>query len=108
MRRTDRELLIDALSHLEAIHRHLGRGDMGDDTVADAVSLRLAAAIDAASRVTAERREAIFGDDWALAWATRNRIVHGYAFVDRHIIEATVLHDLPGIENAIRLQIADV
>lgn len=85
MIRTDRELLTDALSHIRAIHEHLKRADMHDDIVADAVSLRLAAAIDVASRVAEDRREAIFGDDWPLAWATRNRIVHGYVFVDRRI-----------------------
>lgn len=75
---------------------------MSDDTVADAVSLRLAAAIDAAARVHEARRQVIFGDSWPLAWATRSRILHGYIFIDRRIIENTVQENLPQIESAMR------
>lgn len=108
MSRDDLELLTEAIAHLQAITQHLARGDMDDDIIADAVSLRLAAAIDAAGRVAPARRSAIFGDEWPLAWATRNRIVHGYAFVNRHIVESTVQRDLPSIESAIRREAAEL
>lgn len=100
MSRTDRELLAESLAHLGALHDHLSRGEMDDQTVADAVSLRLAAAIDAAGRLSTDLRTKVFGEAWPLASATRNRIVHGYAHVDREIIERTVLQDLPPIEAA--------
>lgn len=35
-------------------------------------------------------------------WATRNRIAHGYAFIDRRMIGATVREDLPRFELAVR------
>lgn len=40
----------------------------------------------------------MFGEDWVLMWATRNRIAHGYAFVDLSIIQSTVAEDLPLFE----------
>ena len=47
MSRTDLEIAQDALDHLSVLRSHLTRGDLSDQTVADAVSLRLAAAIEA-------------------------------------------------------------
>lgn len=44
MTRSDDELLAQALAHLEVLRSHLAAGDLADQTIADAVSLRLAAA----------------------------------------------------------------
>ncbi len=55
MSRTDEELIRDALDHIEALKRHLTRGDLDDETVADAVSLRLAAAIEAVAEASPDR-----------------------------------------------------
>jgi hypothetical protein len=40
--RSDRELLADALGHLEVLRAHQARRDLDDQIVADAVCLRLA------------------------------------------------------------------
>ena len=101
MTRTDNELIRDALDHLRVLHLHLERADLADQTVADAVSLRLASAIESVSACSAEVRDRVFGNEWAVAWATRNRIAHGYAYVDLNVIRATVKHDLPRIEAAL-------
>jgi uncharacterized protein with HEPN domain len=103
--RLDEELVHDALDHIEMLKRHLDRGDIADETVADAVSLRLAAAIEAISETTFEFRERTFGNDWKTIWATRNRIAHGYAYVDLGIIRATVEQDLPDFEQKLRQSI---
>ena len=42
------------------------------------------------------------GEDWSVIWATRNRIAHGYTFIDRAMIEATLHKDLPGFEATLR------
>ena len=81
------------------------RGDLDNQTVADAVSLRLAAAIEAISQATEEMRSRLFGDDWSLVWATRNRIAHGYAFIDLAIIRATIDGDLPWFEAALQKEL---
>lgn len=102
MRRSDEELVGDARMHLAVLRRHLTRGDLDDQTVADAVILRLAAAIEALANGTDELRMRAFGDDWSLMWATRNRIAHGYAYIDMSIVTATVQRDLPWLEDRLR------
>lgn len=105
MSRSEQELISDALEHLRVLRQHLASTDLENQTVADAVSMRLAAAIEAVSQCSEARRTRMFGDDWALMWATRNRIAHGYAFVDISIIEATVAEDLPIFESRLRQEI---
>lgn len=103
MTRTDNERVRDALEHLRVLHEHVARADLEDQTIADAVSLRLASAIDAVAACSPEVRERVFGEDWSIAWATRNRIPHGYAHIDLAIIRGTVEQDLPRIEAALRV-----
>jgi uncharacterized protein with HEPN domain len=100
--RTDAELVADALEHLRVLRQHLGKSTLDDQTVADAVSLRLAAAIESVSATSHDLRHRVFGDDWRAIWATRNRIAHGYAFIDVGIIRATVEKDLAAFETALR------
>jgi len=106
MSRADEELIRDALDHIEALKRHLARNDLADETVADAVSLRLAAAIEAVAETSPEFREHTFGNEWKIVWSTRNRIAHGYAYIDLEIIRDTVEHDLPDFERQLRASIA--
>lgn len=84
------------------LRQHLSAKGLNDQTVADAVSLRLAAAIESVAQCSDELRNRLFGEDWPLMWATRNRIAHGYAFIDYSIIEATVEIDLPIFERVLR------
>jgi uncharacterized protein with HEPN domain len=100
--RSDDELVRDALDHIDVLKRHLARGDLADETVADAVSLRLASAIEAVSETSREFRERHFGDEWNIIWATRNRIAHGYAYIDLAMIRDTIENDLPEFELALR------
>nr|KGA06955.1 MAG: hypothetical protein GM42_2610 [actinobacterium acMicro-1] len=99
MRRTDKELVEDALAHLAVLNEHMRRGDLTDSVVADAVSLRLASAIDALAATTEGFRERTFGGDWQVMRSTRNRIAHGYIFIDMNLIRATVEHDVPDLVN---------
>ncbi|MCX7523436.1 DUF86 domain-containing protein [Microbacterium sp. STN6] len=94
MKRSDEELVRDALEHIAKLRRHLSRSSLDDETVADAVSLRLAAAIESVSETSDEFRKRTFGSDWKIIWATRNRIAHGYAYIDLAIIRDTVEQDL--------------
>ena len=105
MSRSDRELLEDAAAHLLILRGHLDARGLDDQTVADAVSLRLAAAIESLAQCSDDVRNRLFGDDWPLMWATRNRIAHGYAFIDLSIIQTTVEEDLPEIERAISAEL---
>jgi uncharacterized protein with HEPN domain len=100
--RSDAELVRDALDHIAALRRHMERHDLADEIIVDAVSLRLSAAIEAVSRASAELRERLFGGDWTIIWATRNRIAHGYAHISVDVIRATVADDLPDFEKRLR------
>lgn len=102
MSRSDAELVADALEHIDILKRHLN-AQVGDVLlVADAISMRLAAAIEAISQTTPEFRDAYFGEVWHLMWATRNRISHGYVFVDQQLIALTVSNRLPEFEAQLR------
>lgn len=105
MSRTDREVTQDALDHLAVLRAHLSRGDLDDQTIADAVSLRLAAAIEAIAQGTDGLRERLFHGEWQIAWATRNRIAHSYVYIDHNIITATVADELPALEAALTSEI---
>ncbi|MHB1313779.1 MAG: HepT-like ribonuclease domain-containing protein [Gemmatimonadaceae bacterium] len=105
MSRTDLEIAKDAMDHLAILRAHLSRGDLDDQTVADAVSLRLAAAIEAIAQGSDALRERLFAGEWHIAWATRNRIAHNYIYIDRNIIAATVTDDLPELEAALAAEI---
>lgn len=107
MSRSDRELVDDALEHVRMLHSHLDRSDLADETVADAVNLRLAAAIESLSSASQGLRDRVFGGEWPIAWATRNRIAHGYAYIDIAIVRATIERDLPRLEEALRAELAD-
>ena len=74
MTRSDGELIRDALDHFRVLHLHMNRADLADQTVADAVSLRLGSAIESLSACSPGVRDRVFGGEWAVAWATRNRI----------------------------------
>lgn len=106
MTRTDAELLSDALDHLRILHQHLERADLADQTVADAVSLRLASAIESMAACSSAVRDRVFGEDWSAARSTRNRIAHGYAYIDLTVIRTTVEQDLPAIESRLAEELA--
>jgi signal transduction histidine kinase len=62
--RTDAELVADALDHLRVLRNHLDQSSIDDQTIADAVSLRLAAAIESVSAASHDLRDRLFGDLW--------------------------------------------
>lgn len=99
-----REIAQDALDHLSVLRAHLTRGDLSDQTIADAVTMRLAAAIEAIAQGSDGLQKRLFDSEWHVVWATRNRIAHSYK--DHGIIGATVAEDLPEIERALAAEVA--
>ena len=59
--------------------------------------MRLAAAIEALNRLDRQLRDDLFGETWAVMWATRNRIAHAYNLLDMDIVAATIEQDIPGL-----------
>lgn len=95
MTRAEGEIIAESIYHLTRLSEHLDRADIADDTVFDAVCMRLSAAVESLSGLDEARRVALFGNDWRAMWGMRNRIAHGYVGVDRASIEATVNDELP-------------
>jgi len=87
-----------ALEHLAALRSHVASEGADEALRFDAVCMRLAAAIEDASRIGLESRVQAFGANWPAMWSTRNRITHGYAFVSRDVVLATVERDLDQFE----------
>jgi len=50
---------------------------------------------EAANRITKERRDAIPNIPWRQIISMRNRLIHGYASVDRDVLWDVVRNDLP-------------
>jgi uncharacterized protein with HEPN domain len=105
MSRTERELMEEALEHLEILSSHLQRGGMDDPLIVDAVCMRLSAAIAALANLPEARRMSLFGADWHAMWSTRNHIAHAYEFVDMNIIKATVERRVPPLMATLRRSI---
>lgn len=100
-RRSGDEVLEEALAHLE-IAQTYATGDLSQQIVLDAASLRLAAAIEALSRLESRTRDDLFEPEWKVMWGMRNRIAHGYLLVDERVVRETLVVDLPELVQTIR------
>ncbi len=87
--------MLEALDHLAIMSEHRRRGGIEDVVTLDAICLHLASAIESLSRLPEQRRQDLFGNEWHVIWATRNRIAHAYVHLDASIIAATLDHDVP-------------
>jgi len=92
-----------ALEHLAVLRSHAASEDAEEALRFDAICMRLAAAIEDASRIGDKARAQAFGAKWPAMLSTRNRITHGYAFVSRDVIVATVERDLDDFEAGLRV-----
>ena len=102
MTRSDASHAAAALEHLAVLRRHADSEGADDQLRFDAMCMRLAAAIEDASRIGADARAHAFGAKWTAMWSTRNRITHGYAFVNRDVILASVERDIDDFETGLR------
>lgn len=68
MSRSPIERVDDARRHLRILHEHLARGDLHDDTIFDAVCMRLSAAIESVAALDADLRSRVFGELWPAIW----------------------------------------
>ncbi len=105
MSRSEREVLREALTHFELMVDH-ARGDVMDQLVVDAVSMRLSAGVEVLNRLDSSVRDRLFGDSWPLMWGMRNRIAHGYLLVEPAIIRRTLDTDIPAIIEVIHRVLA--
>ena len=79
MSRRDAERFADILDAIEAIRSHLGRGDLSDGLVYDAVRARLIEIGQAAKNIPAEVVAAEPGTPWRDIASMRDRLAHRYS-----------------------------
>lgn len=100
-RRTTRELLTQALEHLQAASDYTRR-DLSDPVVIDAISMRLSAGLETLGIIDLTERSRLFGPLWPQMRGMRNRIAHNYGLIDSEVIKRTAEHDIPQILAIIR------
>lgn len=94
MRRTDRDWIEDAVSHLAIGTTHL-HAAADSQLVLDAAAMRLSAAIDSVAHVSDSVRASVIPDPlWRRIKGTRNRIAHEYGFVDRDVLRTILEKDV--------------
>lgn len=96
------DLLDEALAHLEVLRRHVDEVGMDDPLGFDATSLRLSVAIDCVTRLPRDLQDVAYGSQRSAIRAMRNRIAHGYFWVDPEVVRDTVRHDLDPFEHRLR------
>ncbi len=79
---------------------------MSDEVIADAVSMRLSAAITAVHDGDPALGQRLFRSEWTDIWGMRNRLSHGYVTTDPAILVDTIAYDLPAFEKALRGELA--
>jgi len=107
--RHDKQRLEDIAAAISAIAAHLKRGDLSDGLVFDAVRVRL---IEIGEAVKALPQNLLTSEDqipWADIARMRDLLSHRYFDTSHSILQATVDHDLPALNDAIArlLQVAD-
>jgi len=88
--------MLDYAREAVALIANRTRADLDGERILQLALVRLIEVIgEAAARASAECRERYPHIPWAQAIGTRNRLIHGYDFVDYDILWRTVQEDLP-------------
>ncbi len=101
MSRRDKQRLEDISAAISAIAAHLERGNLSDGLVFDAVRVRL---IEIGEAVKALPESLLASEDqipWADIARMRDLLAHRYFDTSHSILQATVDHDLPALNEAI-------
>ncbi len=99
--RHDEERLGDIVDAIAAINVHLGRGDLCDGLIFDAVRLRLIEIGEAIKLMDPQLIANEPDTNWSEAAGMRDWLTHQYFDNSRAIVEATIAEDLPPLEAAV-------
>lgn len=102
MNARDEQRLNDILASLAAIQRYLVRGGLSDGLIFDAVRIRLIEIGEAAKVLPPEVTATEPDIPWRDIARMRDYLAHRYFDTDHSIVEATVLHDLPALTEAVQ------
>lgn len=101
MSRHQRQRLLDVQAALDAIDAHVGRGDLTDGLVFDAVRVRLIEIGEAVKALPRELLKSEPGLPWAEIARMRDQLAHRYFDTTHAIVASTVTHDLPQLRQAV-------
>ena len=96
-----RQRLLDVQAALDAIDSHVGRGDVSDGLVFDAVRVRLIEVGEAVKSLPRDLLDTEPGLPWSGIARMRDQLAHRYFDTTHAIIASTVTHDLPRLREAI-------
>lgn len=100
MSRREQERLEDVLAAVAAIRAHLGRGDLTDGLVFDAVRVRLIEIGEAVKDLPSAVLATEPGVPWTAVARMRDRLAHRYFDTEHSHVAATVEHGLAPLEQA--------
>ena len=109
MTRYSRQRLLDVEAALDAIDAHVGRGDLSDGLVFDAVRVRLIEIGEAIKALPPELLDTEPALPWSEIARMRDQLAHRYFDTTHAIVASTVATDLPQLREAVRrlLDVAD-
>jgi uncharacterized protein with HEPN domain len=98
----DRQRVTDILAAMDAIRSHLTRGDLSDGLIFDAVRIRL---LEIGEAVKALPEDVLLSEPeipWRQIARMRDHLAHRYFDTSHAVLQSTVDHDLPELEEAVR------
>jgi uncharacterized protein with HEPN domain len=98
----DQQRLSDITAAISAIRGHLERGDLSDGLVFDAVRIRLLEIGEAVKALPVDLLASEPEIPWRDITRMRDHVAHRYFDTNHAIIQATVDHDLAGLDLAVR------
>ena len=98
----DQQPVSDILAAIEAIHAHVRRGGLSDGLVFDAVRIRLLEIGEAVKSLPTGVLATEPDIPWTQIARMRDHLAHRYFDTFHAMVRATVHHDLPELEQAVR------
>ncbi len=102
MTHRERERLADILAAIEAIRSHVARGELVDGLIFDAVRIRLLEIGEAVKALPDDLLASEPDIPWRQVARMRDHLAHRYFDTSHGIVQATLDHDLPELEEAVR------
>lgn len=108
MSRRERQRLLDIQAAIEAIRRHVQRGDLSDGLVFDAVLVRLIEIGEAVKAIPPELLSGEPGLPWTEIARMRDHLAHRYFDTTHAVVANTIAHDLPQLQHAVERLLTQV
>jgi uncharacterized protein with HEPN domain len=102
----DRQRLEDVVAAIDAIRAHVGRGDLSDGLVFDAVRIRLLEIGEAVKALPETLLAAEPEIPWRQVAGMRDHLAHRYFDVSHSVVKATVENDLDPLLAAVERLLA--